>query len=313
VIVDHCSCAWGNDGTLDIWNSHHVTVQWTLISETLGPHSLATQIGGTDLVERYVTLHHNLWAHNNGRNPYVQGNYRVDIINNVIYNWGDRATTFHSQAETSGIKVGTSGKHSPQANVDGNYFIAGPNTDTVGSVANDPIQLGTSGTTNDECAPAVAIGVSASNKTQAYFGRSVAPPDPDSNVGSNVVGQTGANPLSTNLTDLDKDRYHAGASGAPLWPATYSTVQENAATIDWPASRTGRDPIAAPADVAYSQVLGVYSDPAYGAGARLVFSGAGFPTVYGILHDTLDWRVIMNVMGRTGFIKFDPVESEIPK
>ena len=115
VIVDHCSCAWGNDGTLDIWDSNHVTVQWTLISETLGPHSLATQIGGTDFTERYVTMHHNLWAHNNGRNPYVQQNYRADIVNNVIYNWGDRATTFDSvpeavppsYAETSGIKIGT--------------------------------------------------------------------------------------------------------------------------------------------------------------------------------------------------------------
>ena len=36
VIVDHCSCAWGNDGTLDIWDSNHVTVQWTLDQRNVG-------------------------------------------------------------------------------------------------------------------------------------------------------------------------------------------------------------------------------------------------------------------------------------
>ncbi len=37
VIMDDCSCAWGNDGTLEIWDADYVTVQWTMISETLLP------------------------------------------------------------------------------------------------------------------------------------------------------------------------------------------------------------------------------------------------------------------------------------
>ena len=186
-------------------------------------------------------------------------------------------------------------------------MIAGPNTDTVGGVPNNPSQLGTSGTTNHNCAPAEALGISGTNKTQAYFGRSVL------GAGSNVVGQTSSNPGSTNLMDLDKDRYHAGASGARLWPAVYSTAEEKTAAIRWPASGTDSDVMATSADVAYGRILGVDSNLQYGAGVRLVFSGPGFASFYALGHDTLDWRIIFDVMGRSGSIKFNPEQSEIPR
>jgi pectate lyase len=97
VIVDHCSASWGVDENLSPSGGiRDVTVSWCIISEGLnrsvhhkGNHgygSLVRAIGG-------VSLHHNLWAHNNGRNPRMGDNYGrspsplLDIRNNVIYNY----------------------------------------------------------------------------------------------------------------------------------------------------------------------------------------------------------------------------------
>lgn len=99
VIIDHCSASWSVDEGLSPSGSiSNVTVQWCIIAEGLnrsvhhkGSHgfgSLVRAIGG-------VSLHHNLWAHNNGRNPRLGDNYQrppyptFDVRNNVIYNYGD--------------------------------------------------------------------------------------------------------------------------------------------------------------------------------------------------------------------------------
>ena len=99
VILDHCSATWSVDECLSPSGSiSNVTVQWCLIAEGLnhsvhhkGAHgygSLVRAVGG-------VSLHHNLWAHNNARNPRLGENYHVppypsfDVRNNVLYNYGD--------------------------------------------------------------------------------------------------------------------------------------------------------------------------------------------------------------------------------
>src|SRR5215471_5276536 len=98
VIVDHCSATWSIDECLSPSGAiSNVTVQWCLIAEGLnrsihskGSHgygSLARASGG-------VTLHHNLWAHNEERNPRLGDNYgrgtppTFDFRNNVMYDWG---------------------------------------------------------------------------------------------------------------------------------------------------------------------------------------------------------------------------------
>jgi len=99
VIMDHCSATWGIDENLSPSGSiSNVTVQWCLIAEGLnhsihhkGAHgygSLVRAIGG-------LSLYHNLWAHNNARNPRLGDNYArgpfptFDVRNNVIYDYGD--------------------------------------------------------------------------------------------------------------------------------------------------------------------------------------------------------------------------------
>lgn len=105
IIIDHCSISWATDENASFYNFRDATVQWCIISEALnssvhhkGKHGYGGIWGG-----RNVTFHHNLFAHNNSRNPrfdhpriYWRDDrmlYRgsVDFKNNVVYNWGMKA------------------------------------------------------------------------------------------------------------------------------------------------------------------------------------------------------------------------------
>ncbi|AOW08279.1 pectate lyase family protein [Flavobacterium gilvum] len=105
-IIDHCSISWTIDESFSSRGSHNITLQNTLISEALNVaghdkygtgkmHGYAASIGGD-----VGSFHHNLLAHNEGRNWSIAGGLsgegfytgRLDIRNNVVYNWGERAT-----------------------------------------------------------------------------------------------------------------------------------------------------------------------------------------------------------------------------
>jgi hypothetical protein len=105
-IMDHVSISWGLDEELSTRTSKNVTFQRSLISEALNiaghqnyppgtKHGYAATVGGD-----VASLHHNLLAHNEGRNWSMgggldaAGNFagRLDIFNNVVYNWGGRTT-----------------------------------------------------------------------------------------------------------------------------------------------------------------------------------------------------------------------------
>ena len=98
VIIDHCSASWGIDENVQAWGRHrNITIQWCIISESLddslhpkGPHGKALIIGNREVT---VSVHHCLFAHNVGRNPYVNLTRSgtpgvVDYVNNVVYNHG---------------------------------------------------------------------------------------------------------------------------------------------------------------------------------------------------------------------------------
>ncbi|WJS93948.1 T9SS C-terminal target domain-containing protein [Flavobacterium johnsoniae] len=105
-IIDHCSISWTIDESFSSRGAHHITLQRTLISEALNiaghdkypagkMHGFAATIGGD-----IGSFHHNLLAHNQGRNWSIGGGLngdgyytgRLDITNNVVYNWGTRTT-----------------------------------------------------------------------------------------------------------------------------------------------------------------------------------------------------------------------------
>ena len=105
-IMDHCSVGWTIDEAFSSRNAKNITLQRTLISEALNnanhpnyssgkTHGFAATIGGDT-----GTYHHNLLAHNSGRNWSLSGGLdgkgayagRHDIFNNVVYNWDSRTT-----------------------------------------------------------------------------------------------------------------------------------------------------------------------------------------------------------------------------
>ena len=130
LIIDHCSISWATDENASFYNFADATIQWCIISEALnssvhhkGKHGYGGIWGG-----RNVSFHHNLFAHNNSRNPRFDHprlywnndllRYRgtVDFVNNVVYNWGMKA-----------IYGGEEGWF----NVRNNYFRPGPATRTI--------------------------------------------------------------------------------------------------------------------------------------------------------------------------------------
>ena len=126
-IIDHCSISWTLDESFSSRGGQNITFQRNLISEALNEaghkkylagtqHGYAASIGGD-----IGSFHHNLLAHCSGRNWSLAGGLekktaayagRLDIRNNVVYNWKNRATD--------------GGAH--EVNFVNNYYQPGPAT-----------------------------------------------------------------------------------------------------------------------------------------------------------------------------------------
>jgi hypothetical protein len=120
VLIDHVSTSWSVDETLSMTYSDRVTVQWSIIAESLndschekGPHGYASLLRWSG----DVAFHHNLFAHHNSRVPRVGDDTSLNFVNNVLYDWGMRPGY-------SGLE----GEGSTRINYVGNYAIAGPST-----------------------------------------------------------------------------------------------------------------------------------------------------------------------------------------
>ena len=121
VVIDHCSLSWAVDETFTTWyQSHGITLQNSILSEPLfhskhpkGPHSMGILIGDGSY---QISIHHNLIADANGRNPQVGDAGVVDFRNNIVYNWGEYAALF----KTPGQKI----------DFVANGYQAGPDADT---------------------------------------------------------------------------------------------------------------------------------------------------------------------------------------
>lgn len=91
VVVDHCSFNWSVDEVVNSWyDAHDITVQWCIMSEGLhepkdrkGAGSKGPLFGGKG--SDRISAHHNLLAHNVGRNPMVKATGLVDLVHNVIF------------------------------------------------------------------------------------------------------------------------------------------------------------------------------------------------------------------------------------
>lgn len=98
IVLDHVSASWSVDeGLSPSGNLRDITVQWSTIAEPLvhsrhtkGDHGYGMLLRATG----GISLHHNLYAHADARNPRFGDNYfrgdapTFDFRNNVIYGWG---------------------------------------------------------------------------------------------------------------------------------------------------------------------------------------------------------------------------------
>lgn len=126
IILDHISASWSIDEAVSLYHGENVTVQWSLISESLyasghvkGHHGFGGIWGSN-----YSTYHHNLLAHHSSRNPrFASGCGYTDYRNNVVFNWGYNST-YGGEKQQQG---------NPQfshcdINMVGNYYKPGPAT-----------------------------------------------------------------------------------------------------------------------------------------------------------------------------------------
>ena len=125
IIIDHCSFSWATDENLTVWdNASDISIQWSIVSEGLynstsssGTQSQAVYFGSQST---RISLHHNLLAHNNRRNPRVMGG-DIDIVNNVIYNTEGSPARLWSDSFEHHINGG-------RYNYVGNYIKRGSNS-----------------------------------------------------------------------------------------------------------------------------------------------------------------------------------------
>lgn len=143
IILDHVSAAWGMDETLSVTLSRDVTVQHCIVAESLnhsfhpkGPHGFGSLIRGelTPADQRGgvggYTFFGCSWAFHAARNPSIGGQQHlekgqsetdrrmtdVNIVNNVVYGWGERPT---HRSDLGAVRI----------NLVGNYYINGPAKD----------------------------------------------------------------------------------------------------------------------------------------------------------------------------------------
>ena len=130
VIIDHVSASWGMDETVSVTGSADVTIQRSIISESLndshhseGQHGYGSLVRGTG--DRGYSFVGNLWAHHWQRSPAFGGvqdpgptnpaaGIDVDLVGNVIYDWGLLPT--HLVADPHLVRI-----HSW-----GNTYVSGP-------------------------------------------------------------------------------------------------------------------------------------------------------------------------------------------
>ncbi len=121
IIIDHCSISWSIDECLSVYGSKNISVQWNIVDQSLvnaghakGSHGYGGNWGGSG-----ASYHHNIIAHHTSRAPRLgprdgtQTDERMDMRNNVIYNWGGN---------------GCYGGEGMNVNIVNNYYKPGPGT-----------------------------------------------------------------------------------------------------------------------------------------------------------------------------------------
>ena len=147
VVIDHVSSSWAVDENMSTHSSdaHHITIQWSILSEGLHNsvhieaqgHSKGMLLGSENA--HSFSIHHNLFAHNDDRHPTITAGNKavVDVVNNVIYNFGSRVVRI---SDSSG---------GPHVNYVANLIQPGPDS-WQGVSAPNQYELNYDGSTGDD-------------------------------------------------------------------------------------------------------------------------------------------------------------------
>ncbi|WP_211295129.1 pectate lyase family protein [Neolewinella xylanilytica] len=128
VILDHLSASWSVDEAVSVYHCDSITVQWSLIAESMfqSNHAKGNHGYGGIWGANYSSYHHNLLAHHTSRNPRMaSGSGHTDHRNNVIYNWG-----FNSCYGGEASQQGNDALNFSTINLVNNYYKPGPATRT---------------------------------------------------------------------------------------------------------------------------------------------------------------------------------------
>lgn len=143
VVIDHCTFTWAIDENMSAsgprfegktpeeWRrntSHAITFSYNLAAEGLaeashpkGEHSKGTLIHDN---ASEILIYRNVYAHNKERNPLVKGGAQVELVNNILYDPGERAVHYNLMALEWGEYPYQNGKLSAV----GNVLRGGPST-----------------------------------------------------------------------------------------------------------------------------------------------------------------------------------------
>ena len=127
IILDHVSASWSSDEVLSLYRNEHLTLQWCMITEACAKFVDGKNTGhrfGGIWGNNFGTYHHNLFAHNDSRNPrWASGSKYNDYRNNVLYNWGYNSCYGGEALEDSDANLDFS-----TFNMVANYYKPGPAT-----------------------------------------------------------------------------------------------------------------------------------------------------------------------------------------
>jgi hypothetical protein len=133
LVLDHFTVSWAADESLSVCRSRYVTVQWSSIeagtikegTKYSGYHNFG-MFSAYNATGDFISVHHNLFAHNSRRIPSVRDG-QADLRNNVVYN-------ARGGFDHDGSCSATGTPH--DYNYIGNYFKRGPNsTGTLAGVS----------------------------------------------------------------------------------------------------------------------------------------------------------------------------------
>ena len=120
-VLDHISCSWAEDETVDIYShATNVSIQWSTIEESStvghskGHHNYGLIAGPGSSA---ISIHHNLFVHHARRNPAIASG-PADFRNNVVYNFRDG---FSHEGH----------RPKPPFSIVGNYYKRGPSDEKI--------------------------------------------------------------------------------------------------------------------------------------------------------------------------------------